>query len=170
MAAGPQPAATSAGPPTKIVARSTKCPREDRTSFPTAEERGACGGDARQRARWTTVERRRLAGASREYEAASTLTWHHSPRGLCRRDAMSFCGKSRDWANHWRAFRRSPNAHSKLQTAPCPCPAAAGWPPRLTKVRRERSAAAMPPSSSQLPEAAPPPGQRTGGLSACERS
>ena len=143
--AGPQPAAASAGPLARIVARSTKCPREDRTSFPTAEERGACGGDARQRARWTTVERRRLAAASREHEVASTLTWHHSPRGLCRRDAMPFCGKSRDWANHWRAFRRSPNAHAELHAGQPRRPPAARRLPRPTaqpeEARCSRSAA-----------------------------
>src|SRR4029077_1606451 len=58
-----------------------------------------------------------------------------------------------------------PNAHSKLQKPPhAPGGRAARQPPRLTKIRTERSAAAVTPCSSEPPEAAPPPGQRTGGF------
>jgi len=58
-----------------------------------------------------------------------------------------------------------PNAHSKLQKPPhVPASPRHGGRRNWRKIRRERCAAAMPPCSCEPPEAARPPGQRTGGF------
>ena len=147
MAAGPQPAATSAGPPTKIVARSTKCPREDRTSFPTAEERGACGGDARQRARWTTVERRRLAAASREHEVASTLTCTIPLAGVAAGVQFRLVAKSETGRTIGEPFAVRLTPTLSCTRACLAGLTAARWLPRPTARRRKRDAAGVTPCS-----------------------